>query len=52
MGCGTSVLAIYAKMKGAKDVLAIDIDEWSVKKILKRKCREKQCRTQNRTGNC
>ena len=28
MGCGTSVLAIYAKMKGAKDVLAIDIDEW------------------------
>jgi ribosomal protein L11 methyltransferase len=30
MGCGTSVLAIYAKMKGAKDVLAIDIDEWSV----------------------
>ena len=30
MGCGTSVLAIYAKMKGAKDVLAIDIDEWSI----------------------
>ncbi len=30
MGCGTSVLAIFAKQKGAKDVLAIDIDEWSV----------------------
>lgn len=30
MGCGTSVLAIFAKQKGAEDVLAIDIDEWSV----------------------
>ncbi len=30
MGCGTSVLAIFAKQKGASDVSAIDIDEWSV----------------------
>lgn len=30
MGCGTSVLAIYAKKKGATDVLGIDIDEWAV----------------------
>ena len=30
MGCGTSVLAIFAKQKGAGDTLAIDIDEWSV----------------------
>ena len=30
MGCGTSVLAIFAKMRGAADTLAIDIDEWSV----------------------
>lgn len=30
MGCGTSVLAIYAKQNGAADTLAIDIDEWSV----------------------
>ncbi|MDX8568847.1 ribosomal protein L11 methyltransferase [Elizabethkingia miricola] len=30
MGCGTSVLAIYAKKKGASDVLGIDIDEWAV----------------------
>lgn len=30
MGCGTSVLAIYAKQKGAQRVVAIDIDEWSV----------------------
>ncbi len=30
MGCGTSVLAIYAKQRGAAEVTAIDIDEWSV----------------------
>jgi ribosomal protein L11 methyltransferase len=30
MGCETSVLAIYAKKKGASDVLGIDIDEWAV----------------------
>ncbi len=28
MGCGTGVLAILAKMKGAKNAEAIDIDEW------------------------
>ncbi len=30
MGCGTGVLAILAIKLGATDVLAIDIDEWSV----------------------
>ncbi len=30
MGCGTSVLAIFAKMNGAGNTTAIDIDEWSV----------------------
>ncbi|NAW51922.1 50S ribosomal protein L11 methyltransferase [Elizabethkingia argentiflava] len=30
MGCGTSVLAIYAGKKGASDILGIDIDEWAV----------------------
>lgn len=30
MGCGTSVLAIFAKQRGAEKVTAIDIDEWSV----------------------
>lgn len=30
MGCGTSVLAIYAKQRGAGKTVAIDIDEWSV----------------------
>ncbi len=29
MGCGTAVLAILAKMKGAQPVIAIDIDEWA-----------------------
>ncbi len=28
MGCGTGVLAILAKMKGAESVDAIDVDEW------------------------
>lgn len=39
MGCGTSVLAIYAKMKGAQDVLAIDIDEWSVENSMENAAR-------------
>lgn len=32
MGCGTGVLGILASMKGAKDIVAIDIDEnaWNV----------------------
>lgn len=29
MGCGTAVLAILAKLKGANRVTAIDIDEWA-----------------------
>ena len=29
MGCGTAVLAILARLKGAKRVAAIDIDEWA-----------------------
>lgn len=28
MGCGTGILAIFAEMKGAKKVEAIDIDPW------------------------
>ena len=30
MGCGTSVLAILAAMRGASKITAIDIDEWCV----------------------
>lgn len=29
MGCGTGVLAILAEMRGAKNIDAIDIDEWA-----------------------
>lgn len=29
MGCGTGILGILASMKGAENVTAIDIDEWS-----------------------
>lgn len=29
MGCGTGVLGIFALMRGAESVLAIDIDEWA-----------------------
>lgn len=29
MGCGTAVLAILARMKGASRVVAIDIDQWA-----------------------
>ena len=28
MGCGTAVLAILGSMRGAKDIMAIDIDTW------------------------
>ena len=28
MGCGTGILAIFAEMKGAKPIDAIDIDSW------------------------
>lgn len=30
MGCGTSILAILARMRGAKPITAIDIDDWCV----------------------
>lgn len=30
MGCGTSILAILARMRGAKPITAIDIDNWCV----------------------
>ena len=34
MGCGTGVLAILASMKGAKNITAIDIDNWSYQSTL------------------
>lgn len=44
MGCGTGVLAILAKLKEAKDITAIDIDEWAynntVENIEKNNCND------------
>ncbi|HSH50249.1 MAG TPA: 50S ribosomal protein L11 methyltransferase [Bacteroidales bacterium] len=34
MGCGTGVLAIMAKLKGARNVTAIDINEWAYSNTL------------------
>ena len=34
IGCGTAVLAILARLKGAKRVAAIDIDEWAYNNAL------------------
>lgn len=31
IGCGTAILSILAKMKGAKHITAIDIDAWCIK---------------------
>jgi len=31
MGCGTCILAILARMRGARHCLGVDIDEWCVK---------------------
>ena len=42
MGCGTGILAIFAAMKNAKPIDAIDIDEWCVENtnenIIKNNC--------------
>lgn len=34
MGCGSGVLGIYAAMRGAAEVLFVDIDAWSVRNTL------------------
>jgi len=34
MGCGTSILAILARMRGAKPITAIDIEDWCVQNSL------------------
>jgi len=42
MGCGTGILAIFAEMKGAKPIDAIDIDNWcylnSIENAARNKC--------------
>ena len=34
MGCGTGILGILASMRGAKEIVGIDIDQWSVDNTL------------------
>lgn len=41
MGCGTSILGILAKLKGAKTVTGIDIDDWSVENSIENAARNK-----------
>lgn len=41
MGCGTSILAILAKMRGAAYTEGIDIDEWSVENSIENAERNK-----------
>jgi len=42
MGCGTGILAIFAEMKGAEPIDAIDIDNWcyenSIENVERNKC--------------
>ena len=44
MGCGTGILAIFAEMKGAKPLDAIDIDNWcyvnSLENVARNNCKE------------
>jgi len=44
MGCGTGILAIFAEMRGAKPIDAIDIDQWcyenSIENVERNKCTE------------
>lgn len=42
MGCGTGILAILAMQLGATDILAIDIDEWSVENSIEN-CATNNC---------
>ena len=47
MGCGTSILAILAPMRGATPCTAIDIDEWCVRNSIesdRHRCRIGRCR--------
>ncbi|NNF81271.1 MAG: 50S ribosomal protein L11 methyltransferase [Flavobacteriaceae bacterium] len=51
MGCGTAVLAILAEQKGAKKVLAIDLDPWSYRNALENLDRNKSDKITVREGD-
>jgi ribosomal protein L11 methyltransferase len=42
MGCGTGILAIFAEMKGAKPIDAIDIDSWCYENSIEN-CERNHC---------
>lgn len=42
MGCGTGILAIFAEMKGAKPIDAIDIDNWCYENSIEN-CERNNC---------
>jgi len=42
MGCGTGILAIFAEMRGAKQIDAIDIDSWCYENSIEN-CDRNQC---------
>ena len=42
MGCGTGILAILASKLGAKEIIGIDIDEWSVENAIEN-CAANNC---------
>ncbi|OGX91509.1 50S ribosomal protein L11 methyltransferase [Hymenobacter coccineus] len=44
MGCGTGILAIMAEMLGARQVLAVDVEPWTVENAADNAA-ENQCRT-------
>ena len=43
MGCGTGILAIFAEMKGAKPIDAIDIDAWCYENSVEN-CERNRCK--------
>ena len=43
MGCGTGILAIFAEMKGAKPIDAIDIDPWCYENSVEN-CKRNNCK--------
>ncbi len=43
MGCGTGILAIFAEMKGAKPIDAIDIDKWCYENSIEN-CERNHCK--------
>jgi ribosomal protein L11 methyltransferase len=44
MGCGTGILAIMAELLGARQVLAVDVEPWTVENAADNAA-ENQCRT-------